>query len=640
VTLLLVVGAVFVVLSWSEASDVVRASEQRDDDRAERVATSIDEVLLSRWLDQSRWVDENAKLVAPGNERALGRELSAVVGGANSSATVAWLVIREDGSVAGLGETTPGRIAANGLVDDLRALGRQTVSRGEPLVSGRLKLGEEYVYATAVPAGSDGDAAAVVVVNFLDRSTLGAFFGDRASGAEGAANVLDERGRVLLGPKRTAGDDVVSREVGSTGWSVAIPRIRTEPLLPSWAYPLFALLLVVFAGAYAFQDLKRRRLIRLGERRAHEAQLLYELASRVLHAGSIDVQAEELARGVLGLVDVDLAVIHLEAAGEPVEYRSGYAPSDVPRHKVPIEGPRGPVGELVVARSGVPIDAEEGWVLQTAAALVGAAVDTLTALETERSAAAELQRLDELRNNLLATVAHELLSPLTAVKGVLGLLSMQDDLGARGREYVDVATGRTDRLVALIHDLFDCSLLETGQLDIRPKRQRADELLDSALGAQAAARPGELRLSATENLQITVDPVRFDQLVNNLVTNAFRHGAPPVEVAIRPADGGVVVVVADEGGGIPESAREEVFGKFWQGSSGHARTAEGAGLGLSLVHGLVQLHGGHITVDSTHADGRGARFTAYFPDGDCKDGDVVRPRRGARVDLGEVPRIA
>jgi signal transduction histidine kinase len=640
VTLLLVVGAAFVVLAWSEAGDAVRASEQRDDDRADRVSTSIDEVLLRRWLDQSRWADDNAGLLAPGNEGALARELTTVVGGGSSSATAAWLVIREDGSVAGVGETTPGRIAANGLADDLRALGRQTASRGEPQVSGRLKLGEEYVYATAVPAGGDGDVAAVVVVTYLDRSTLGAFIGDRGNGDEDAARVLDERGRVLLGPSREPGGDVVARDVGSSGWSVEIPRVRTEPLLPSWAYPLFALLLVVFAGAYAFQDLKRRRLIRIGDRRAHEAQLLYELASRVLHAGSVEVQAEELARGVLELVDVDLAVVRLEAAGDPVEHRSGYAPSDAPRHTVPIEGPRGPVGELTVARSGAPIDAEEGWVLQTAAALVGAAVDTLSALETERSAAAELQRLDELRNNLLATVAHELLSPLTAVKGVLGLLSMQDDLGARGREYVDVATERTDRLVALIHDLFDCSLLETGQLDIRPKRQRADELLDSALGAQAAARPGELRLSATENLLITVDPVRFDQLVNNLVTNAFRHGAPPVEVAIRPADGGVVVVVADEGNGIPEAEREEVFGKFWQGSSGHARAAEGAGLGLSLVHGLVQVHGGHITVDSTHADGRGARFTAFFPDGEWKDGDVVRPHGGERVDLGEVPRIA
>lgn len=239
---------------------------------------------------------------------------------------------------------------------------------------------------------------------------------------------------------------------------------------------------------------------------------------------------------------------------------------------------------------------------------------TLSVIDREREAAEELQRVDELRTNLMSTIAHELRSPLTAVKGVLGLLSMQSDLPDKAQQYVGVATERTDALVALIRDLFDVSLLESGQLVVRTERRIASELLDTSLGAVAAAHPGELVLSATPQLPITVDPLRFDQIVNNIVTNAFRHGRPPIEVAVRPYRDGVCVVITDDGPGIHHDERQRIFSKFYQSDSGHARLVEGAGIGLSLVHGLVALHGGWIEVDSVHLDGRGARFTIFFPD--------------------------
>jgi signal transduction histidine kinase len=522
-------------------------------------------------------------------------------------------------------------VTAGGIADELRTLGRRTARRGTPLVSGRLKLGDEGVFATAWPLGGSGkpsELGAVVSVSNLQRSAFGAFIDQTGSTEQEQVSLVDARERLLLGRAELGRGERVHEGVGRTGWEIVFKHAKSRTFLPGWAYPGFAVLLVAFALAYAIQDLNRRRLRNRGDARAQQVHALYELAERVLHAHSIEAQAKDLARSVMELASVDAAQVYVSSVDGLVEQSTGVMHQGQAKYRVPIIGPREPLGELVVARTGEQLDDEELWVVQTAATLVGAAMHTLLSLETERAAAAELQRLDELRSNLLATVAHELLSPLTAVKGVLGLMSMQDDLGERGREYVEVATERTDRLVALIRDLFDCSLLETGQLDIRPRRQRADALLDSALGAQATARAGELRLSATPNLLITVDPVRFDQLVNNLVTNAFRHGSPPVEVAVRPAEGGALVIVSDEGRGIPEADRQEIFGKFWQGSSGHARMAQGAGLGLSLVQGLVRVHGGEITVDSTHADGRGARFTAFFPDAtQDSDGDDDAPER-------------
>ncbi len=627
VTLLLLIGAAFVVIAWSEAEDAVDASQRKDEQRVERLADSVNKVLERRWLDLSRWVDQHEELIEPGQEAKLQSELAERVDGGASSTMVAWMIVREDGAVAAVGEATPGRLVANGIADDLRTLGRTTAVRGTPRVSGRLKLGDEHVFASAVPIEptSPGElASAVISVTYLERSSIGSFIDDGASSDVDAPSLVDSNQRRLLGRPLQKGGEHVRRPVGSSGWTIEAVRDPINPFLPGWAYPAFAVLLATFAVAYAIQDRNRRRLRMRGDRRATEVHALYDLASRALYAETIEEQAEDLARSAIQLAGVNGATVFVEAGSETIEHSVGTSGRGSGKYRVAIVGPRGPFGELIVSRTSTePLSEEESWVLGTAATLVGAAMHTLASLETERAAAAELQRLDELRSNLLATVAHELLSPLTAVKGVLGLLSMQEDLGDRGREFVDVATERTDRLVALIRDLFDCSLLETGQLDIRPRRQPADELLEAALGAQAAARPGELRLSATPNLMITVDPVRFDQLVNNLVTNAFRHGEPPVEVSVRPADGGAIVVVSDEGKGIPVAERGEVFGKFWQGSSGHARMAQGAGLGLSLVQGLVRVHGGDITIDSAHADGRGARFTAFFPDAAVDRAEVL-----------------
>ncbi|MBC7644462.1 MAG: HAMP domain-containing histidine kinase [Thermoleophilia bacterium] len=277
-------------------------------------------------------------------------------------------------------------------------------------------------------------------------------------------------------------------------------------------------------------------------------------------------------------------------------------------------GPRAAIGELVIYRRGHRVDDDQRRTARTMAAIAGAAMHTLLVLERERSTALELQRIDELRTNLLSTVAHELRSPLTAVKGVLGLLQMQSDLSEKAKQYVEVAEVRTDALVDLIRDLFDCSLLETGQLDIRPQRCEADELLERSLGALAAGQPDNVVLSATPNLKVTVDPLRFDQIVNNLVTNAFRHGAPPIIVELRPYRDGAILVVSDNGPGVPAIERERIFSKFYQSDAGHARLVEGAGLGLALVQGLVRLHGGRIDVDSVRLDGTGGRFTVHFPD--------------------------
>lgn len=615
-TVMLLLGAVFLALAWTEARELRSYSLRHDEVRAHRSAAAVATIVEARWMDLESWVDSVSTPLLVADDDGLRDSLARQLARGGTDPARAWVVVRTDGTFAALAEHRAGSIVDSPIADDVRTFGRVVSGRSRNLTSERMSIGKTGFFAYGVPLRDrfGGHYGAVVMVVQADQSLLDAFISP-GRGGPGEVTLVDERGQRLVGPPLARGPGGrVERGVHGTGWKIVLPREEPPSVLPPWAYPAFAALLFAMALAFALQERSSLRLRDARDEQARQVRLLYDLSSRMLHARTIREQAQHLARAALDLVHVDGARMRVAKERDDAGIVAGVALPRSRQYRVAVNGPRGPLGELVAYRASGPILPEERSVLQAAATLGGAAMHTIESLEGERAAAEELQRLDELRSNLLATVAHELRSPLTAVKGVLGLLTMQPDMGEKTLSYVDVAMERTDKLATLIQDLFDCSLIETGQLDIRPERMLASELLDSSLGAQQAARSGELLLSATENLMITVDPVRFDQMVNNLVTNAFRHGKPPVEVAVRPWDNGAMVVVTDEGKGIPEEQRDSIFGKFWQGSSGHARLVEGAGLGLNLVQGLVQLHGGTIRTDATHADGRGARFTAYFPD--------------------------
>lgn len=619
VTILLLVGAGFVFLAWASARTAVDSAARIDADRADHYASATSTVVLRHERELTTLIrDQAVSIDTPAQAQAAIQNVSGIQTSSTSSDALAQMIVRANGQIVTIQERAGGQIAANGVRDDLTSFARQVAARNRPQASGVLRSGERRLYAVGAPIPASGTAAAtatgaIISVFDVQRGPLGAFF-PRAADDDGSLALLDSRRRIVAGQNSDSSGELVTRKVDGTPWRVILTKQKANTFLPVWTYPLFAGLLVILAIGYAIQEVARRRAKLLSDKRTLQVRSLYDLSASMLHADTQQEQAAKLAAAARELVDVDSAQVTLTEDPKAMPILLGTIEPAQRTYRVAITGSHGPLGEIQLGRVERELDEDERRIVQTAAALAGAAMQTAAVIESERAAAAELQRLDELRSNLLATVAHELRSPITAVKGVLGLLTMQTDLPDKSREYVNVASERTDRLVALIQDLFDCSLLETGQLDIRPQRQQADELLESALGAQAAARPGELLLSATSNLDITVDPVRFDQLVNNLVTNAFRHGKAPVEVAVRPSDEGVTIVVADEGPGIAPEDRDRIFGKFWQGSSGHARLVEGAGLGLSLVQGLVALHGGRIKIDSTHADGRGARFTIWLPD--------------------------
>jgi signal transduction histidine kinase len=222
-------------------------------------------------------------------------------------------------------------------------------------------------------------------------------------------------------------------------------------------------------------------------------------------------------------------------------------------------------------------------------------------------------RLDRERSDLVATVAHELRSPLTGVKGfVQALLNRWDKLNDEQKKLMlTTVSADSDRLSRLIAELLDVARIDTGRLQLHPRPVDAEVLVRRVVDSVAASSSRQLVVDVAPGVpDLTVDPDKFTQVVTNLVENAVRHGSGTVTVLLEPLDHadhpGARLVVSDEGEGIAPELRRRVFTKFWKhGASG------GSGLGLYLVNGLVRAHGGTVAIQD--APGGGALIVVTLP---------------------------
>jgi signal transduction histidine kinase len=223
-------------------------------------------------------------------------------------------------------------------------------------------------------------------------------------------------------------------------------------------------------------------------------------------------------------------------------------------------------------------------------------------------------RLDRERSDLVATVAHELRSPLTGVKGfVHALLNRWDKLDDDQKKLMlATVAADADRLSRLIAELLDVARIDTGRLQLYPRPCDLGLLTARVVESVVAgtSRPVELEVGAGLP-EVDVDPDKFTQVVTNLVENGVRHGEGAVRVTLQELGSGadfpgVRLIVEDEGDGIPPELRRRVFTKFWTVSTGG-----GSGLGLYLVNGLVRAHGGTITIGEAAAGG--ARIVVDLP---------------------------
>ena len=219
---------------------------------------------------------------------------------------------------------------------------------------------------------------------------------------------------------------------------------------------------------------------------------------------------------------------------------------------------------------------------------------------------------------LLTSVAHELRSPLTGVKGFSSTLLRNWDrfTDDQKRLMLETIEADADRVTRLISELLDTSRISAGRLTVHAQPVAPRPRLEAQVERRVAtgADRDQFEIVVEEGVDVVwADPDRLEQVLTNLVDNALRHGRGQVRLEVRRStwDGpsAVDILVSDDGDGIAPQHRELVFSRFWQAGAKH-----GTGLGLYLVRGLVEAHGGEVAVEDAPTGGACLRVT--FPDGD------------------------
>lgn len=227
-----------------------------------------------------------------------------------------------------------------------------------------------------------------------------------------------------------------------------------------------------------------------------------------------------------------------------------------------------------------------------------------------------LRRFDELKNDLVSTVAHEFRTPLTSLHMAIHLCTEQaaGPLTDKQADLLHAAREDCERLQGIVNDLLDLARLQAGKLELHLALTSVDALVEAAVGAQEAqARQRGLSLESdvTPGLpEVQVDTERVQLVFGNLLANALRFTPAGGEVRVRasPDEGGVRVEISDTGPGIAPEFQERVFERFFRVPGA---PSGGAGLGLFIAKEIVLAHGGEIGVTSEL--GKGSTFWFRLP---------------------------
>lgn len=272
-----------------------------------------------------------------------------------------------------------------------------------------------------------------------------------------------------------------------------------------------------------------------------------------------------------------------------------------------------PLGVLIL-QSASGIGHLKG-VLSGIGLLASAAIDNANRYDAEKEAVAELKKLDRLKNEFVSTASHELRSPLTSITEYAKTLLRRGDefSDEQRREFLQIIDKQARQLARLVDDLLTVSKMEEGKITMVLHPVDLNDLAEHLV--EAVRMRSELhtfRIDISKDVMpIMADESKLTEIISNLLDNAIKYSPEGGEILItgRSGSGEVEIAVSDQGPGMSKEVLEKVFQRFYQ--SEDWTHAGGAGLGLYIVHQLVEAHRGRIW--ATSEVGKGSTFFLSLP---------------------------
>ena len=229
----------------------------------------------------------------------------------------------------------------------------------------------------------------------------------------------------------------------------------------------------------------------------------------------------------------------------------------------------------------------------------------------------QVTKLENMRRDFVANVSHEIKTPITAIKGfVETLLDGALDDKENATRFLEIISRHTDRLKSIVEDLLELSRIEqTGGQELPLEKASVKEALETAIQVcenRAISGKITIEMDCPDDLTATFDPTMLEQAIVNLLDNAIKYSEEHacVKVRAKSREHEVVIMVEDEGHGIPQEHLPRLFERFYRVDKARSRSLGGTGLGLAIVKHIMAAHGGHVSVESQ--TGKGAIFTLHL----------------------------